>query len=105
MSSPSSINRVAKRVNDTAYNIKTSHNKLTQDVNGVGGWWQGEASKTFISEYNQISSEINKLTRQVESLESRLKSLASAVSRADEERRQEALRKRLQEEQLRLRSL
>jgi len=89
------IERAARRVNDAAYQLRKRHETFSREIHGLDSWWQGEASKVFKAEYQEISFEINRILNLMSDLENRLRRLSYEVKRAEEERR-----RRLEEQRM-----
>ena len=90
MSTPREVEGVGRRVNTSANEVKRNQDNFMKEVNRIGGWWEGEASKAFKEECGDINVEINRLLSNIRNLEGKLRALANQMRRADEERRREA---------------
>ncbi|QNU67812.1 WXG100 family type VII secretion target [Ruminiclostridium herbifermentans] len=97
MYTPSDIKNSARKINDKRNDLRIKESGLKSDVRDLKSWWMGKGSISFIQGYNETEVEINRLYAEISNLESALKGLASAVERADDERRREAERIRLEE--------
>lgn len=102
MSMSDYIQNSIRKINNEEKELQSKERRFRcETVETVDSWWKGEAGISFVRGYSQIDFEIKKLYSGIDNLQETLRHLASAVDRADEERRRREEEARRREEEAR----
>lgn len=79
MASSYEVTQVSGKVKNIYYEIDNRRMKLYDEIKNISGWWKGEASNSFNTEYNKINNDITALLNKLIELERNLKSIAVSI--------------------------
>ncbi|MBD5459954.1 MAG: WXG100 family type VII secretion target [Lachnospiraceae bacterium] len=62
---PEQLESTANEFSGIMAQVQRLANSMTDQVNGLGAKWQGEASTAYINKFNQLNDDIAKLTAMI----------------------------------------
>lgn len=81
--SPEQARGVANSIKNKGNSAKDIVNQLDREIKSVQGWWQGESSKAFVDEFNQLKPSLDKLVECVSNISSQLNKIAEIKEQSE----------------------
>lgn len=81
--SPEQARNVASSIKAKGQSAKDIINKLDSEIKAAEAWWQGESSKAFIEEFNQLKPSLDKLVECVNGISMQLNKVAEIKEQSD----------------------
>ncbi|MBQ9136702.1 MAG: WXG100 family type VII secretion target [Lachnospiraceae bacterium] len=74
---PEQLESTANEFNNIMTQVQNLTNNMTDQINGMGAKWQGEASTAYINKFNQLQEDIDRLARMINEHVTDLNEMAS----------------------------
>lgn len=81
--SPDQARSVAGSIKNKGNNAKTLFDQLGKEINAVEGWWQGDSSRAFIEEFNELKPSLDKLVDIVDKISQNLNKIADIKEQSE----------------------
>lgn len=85
---PEQLESTANEFNSIMTQVQSLTTNMTDQINGMGAKWQGEASTAYINKFNQLQDDIDKMARMINEHVTDLNEMAS-LYRSTEQKNEE----------------
>lgn len=81
---PEQLESTALEFSNVMTQVQNLATNMTDQVNGMGAKWQGEASTAYINKFNQLNDDISKLANMINEHVTDLREMASVYRSAEQ---------------------
>lgn len=82
---PEQLESTANEFNGIMTQVQRLASSMTDQVNGLGAKWQGDASQAYINKFNQLNDDIAKLTAMINEHVTDLNEMAARYRSTEQE--------------------